>query len=155
MTFLLDNYTSQFNFCHLFRHLYSASISLKICATANRVDFDGQYTLKNIYIREISRADCFCAMIDWVSIVRHSRRRFSDYMFAVPIKIRKRQRARRHTNPKLVLLYDHDVNNAISHNSQNSGDGCECCWSHVSSEQNFASVPKKMFFLQPNKCEEN
>ncbi|GLH17259.1 Uncharacterized protein GBIM_22209, partial [Gryllus bimaculatus] len=31
-------------------------------------------------------------MIDWVSIVRHSRRRFSNYMYAVPSKVRKRRR---------------------------------------------------------------
>ncbi|XP_059484108.1 disks large 1 tumor suppressor protein isoform X4 [Neocloeon triangulifer] len=30
-------------------------------------------------------------MIDWVSIVRHSRRRFSNYMYAVPNKVRRRQ----------------------------------------------------------------
>jgi hypothetical protein len=28
-------------------------------------------------------------MIDWVSIVRHSRRRFSNYMYAVPNKVRR------------------------------------------------------------------
>ena len=31
-------------------------------------------------------------MIDWVSMVRHSRRRFSNYMYAVPSKVRKRRR---------------------------------------------------------------
>lgn len=93
-----------------------------------------------IYIREISRADCFCTMIDWVSIVRHSRRRFSDYMVAVPIKIRKRRRARR-TNRKLILLNDRGANNAISRDSENDGDTCKCCWSNVSScGQNFASA---------------
>ncbi|XP_049270191.1 uncharacterized protein LOC119386147 [Rhipicephalus sanguineus] len=28
-------------------------------------------------------------MIDWVSIVRHSRRRFSSYMYAMPSKVRR------------------------------------------------------------------
>ncbi|KAL1123402.1 hypothetical protein AAG570_002482 [Ranatra chinensis] len=34
-------------------------------------------------------------MIDWVSIVRHSRRRFSNYMYAMPTKVRKRRRKNR------------------------------------------------------------
>jgi len=34
-------------------------------------------------------------MIDWVSIVRHSRRRFSNYMYAVPSKVRKKRRPKR------------------------------------------------------------
>ncbi|CAH0382401.1 unnamed protein product [Bemisia tabaci] len=49
-------------------------------------------------------------MIDWVSIVRHSRRRFSNYMYAMPnkvIKCRKgpgfgggaRNRAKHHFTP--------------------------------------------------------
>lgn len=39
-------------------------------------------------------------MIDWVSIVRHSRRRFSDYVNAVPMKIRKNRQTKR-----IDLLY--------------------------------------------------
>ncbi|KAH7966794.1 hypothetical protein HPB49_019600 [Dermacentor silvarum] len=31
-------------------------------------------------------------MIDWVSIVRHSRRRFSNYMYAMPSKVRRRRK---------------------------------------------------------------
>lgn len=31
-------------------------------------------------------------MIDWVSIVRHSRRRFSNYMYAVPSRVRRRRK---------------------------------------------------------------
>ncbi|XP_069986623.1 disks large homolog 4-like isoform X3 [Penaeus vannamei] len=31
-------------------------------------------------------------MIDWVSIVRHSRRRFSNYMYGVPSKVRRRRK---------------------------------------------------------------
>ncbi|MPC86912.1 hypothetical protein E2C01_081751 [Portunus trituberculatus] len=31
-------------------------------------------------------------MIDWVSIVRHSRRRFSNYMYAVPTRVRRRRK---------------------------------------------------------------
>jgi len=38
-----------------FLWFYSVSISLEICTAANRVDFDGQRTLKNIYIRNIAR----------------------------------------------------------------------------------------------------
>ncbi|KMR05392.1 disks large 1 tumor suppressor protein [Lasius niger] len=51
-------------------------------------------------------------------------------MFAVPVKIRKRRRARRHTDPKLVLPDDRDVNNPISRDSENGRNVCECCWSH-------------------------
>lgn len=77
-------------------------------------------------------------MIDWVSIVRHSRRRFSDYMFAVPAKIRKRRRAKRHTD-SLGTPNKRAANNAISRNSENAGGGIRgccrrrcCCWNHVS-----------------------
>ena len=31
-------------------------------------------------------------MIDWVSIVRHSRRRFSNYMYAAPSRVRRRRK---------------------------------------------------------------
>ncbi|KYM75346.1 hypothetical protein ALC53_14254 [Atta colombica] len=71
-------------------------------------------------------------MIDWVSIVRHSRRRFSDYMFTVPTKIRKRRRVKRHTNSTLSSPNDRDTNNTISR-SKNDRSICECYWTHVSS----------------------
>ncbi|KYN02222.1 hypothetical protein ALC62_07006 [Cyphomyrmex costatus] len=67
-------------------------------------------------------------MIDWVSIVRHSRRRFSDYMFTVPSKIRKHPRVKRHVNSTLGSPNDRDKNNAISRNSRNGRGVCECCW---------------------------
>lgn len=138
----MNNYTFQFNFCHFFYRYIALLFRLKFAQ--RQIEWTlMDSTLKNIY----SRADCFCTMIDWVSIVRHSRRRFSDYMFAVPVKIRKRRRARRHTDPKSVLPDDRDVNNAISRDSENGGNVCECCWSHVSSGQNFALVAKKMFFF--------
>lgn len=86
-----------------------------------------------IYILKISRAVCFCTMIDWVSIVRHSRRRFSDYMFAVPAKIRKRRRAKRHANSKLDSLNDRGAN-TISCNASGR-NVCGCCWRHVSSNK--------------------
>jgi len=49
------------------------------------------------------------AMIDWVSIVRHSRRRFSNYMYAVPNKVRRRQTKMVHADhqqppPEAVLV---------------------------------------------------
>ncbi|XP_017774208.1 PREDICTED: uncharacterized protein LOC108560979 [Nicrophorus vespilloides] len=58
-------------------------------------------------------------MIDWVSIVRHSRRRFSNYMYGVPNKARKRRKQRRaqQNGP-------HDSNQPHSSN-------CSCCWTDV------------------------
>lgn len=72
-------------------------------------------------------------MIDWVSIVRHSRRRFSDYMFAGPAKIRKRRRAKRHANSTPSSPNNRGANNAISRNFESGRGVCECCWNHVSS----------------------
>lgn len=37
-------------------------------------------------------------MIDWVSIVRHSRRRFSNYVYSVPLKVRKKRKPRRESD---------------------------------------------------------
>ncbi|XP_049800164.1 uncharacterized protein LOC126235487 [Schistocerca nitens] len=53
-------------------------------------------------------------MIDWVSIVRHSRRRFSNYMYAVPSKVRKRRRMRR-SGPQ-------------EGSPGASAFSCGCCW---------------------------
>ena len=96
-----------------------------------------RYKTENIYIYSEyhARPNCFRTMIDWVSIVRHSRRRFSDYMFTVPAKVRKRRRVKRHTNSTLSLPNDRDTNNTISR-SKNNRSVCECCWNHVSSNAN-------------------
>lgn len=61
------------------------------------------------------------AMIDWVSIVRHSRRRFSNYVYAVPNKVRKRRRYKARPpggDPQ-------DRTDPLS---------CACCWAHKVSE---------------------
>ncbi|KAH9383331.1 hypothetical protein HPB48_024546 [Haemaphysalis longicornis] len=41
-------------------------------------------------------------MIDWVSIVRHSRRRFSNYMYAMPSKVRRRRKHQVRTQQRLL-----------------------------------------------------
>ncbi|KYB29110.1 hypothetical protein TcasGA2_TC032077 [Tribolium castaneum] len=57
-------------------------------------------------------------MIDWVSIVRHSRRRFSNYMYGVPNKVRRKRRA-----VKKPVIGNGNSNSA-PHTSN-----CSCCWS--------------------------
>lgn len=58
-------------------------------------------------------------MIDWVSIVRHSRRRFSNYMTSVPRKVRKRrQNNARAANAPHFPDGEHQVNNKTN---------CTCC----------------------------
>lgn len=65
-------------------------------------------------------------MIDWVSIVRHSRRRFSDYVYGVPIKVRKRRTKRScHSG-------EHVNRNAVTRAAKQSSNFCGCCWNHVS-----------------------
>nr|XP_031828320.1 disks large 1 tumor suppressor protein isoform X9 [Nomia melanderi] len=61
-------------------------------------------------------------MIDWVSIVRHSRRRFSDYMYGAPIKVRKRRTKR------TCRSADRGNRNVVPHDSKRSSDACGCCW---------------------------
>ncbi|GJQ81544.1 hypothetical protein Trydic_g4905 [Trypoxylus dichotomus] len=58
-------------------------------------------------------------MIDWVSIVRHSRRRFSNYMYGVPSKVRKRRRQ------KLNLQIP---NLGATDNGSSQTSNCSCCW---------------------------
>ncbi|KAG0432219.1 hypothetical protein HPB47_021018 [Ixodes persulcatus] len=41
-------------------------------------------------------------MIDWVSIVRHSRRRFSNYMYAMPSKVRRRRKQQMRAQQRLL-----------------------------------------------------
>lgn len=58
-------------------------------------------------------------MIDWVSIVRHSHRRFSNYMYAVPNKVRKRRQ-------KFIKRQNQSAGsagNVVPH-----GSNCSCCW---------------------------
>ncbi|KAK9884882.1 hypothetical protein WA026_009109 [Henosepilachna vigintioctopunctata] len=54
-------------------------------------------------------------MIDWVSIVRHSRRRFSNYVYSVPHKVRRRR-----LNRKLPGCKSQPHLNVTK---------CNCCWS--------------------------
>lgn len=73
-------------------------------------------------------------MIDWVSIVRHSRRRFSDYMYGVPVKVHKRRTKR------ACLSIEHGNRNVPRHDSKRSNDLCGCCWNHVSSLLSNATI---------------
>ncbi|KDR17810.1 hypothetical protein L798_08239 [Zootermopsis nevadensis] len=59
-------------------------------------------------------------MIDWVSIVRHSRRRFSNYMYAVPSKVRKKRRPKR-------LGAGQRVDSCSGGGAPFCGG---CCWAH-------------------------
>ena len=97
---------------------------------------DSVYRKIYVYSEYHARPDCFRTMIDWVSIVRHSRRRFSDYIFTVPTKIRKRRRVKRHTNSTLSSPNDRDT---ISR-SKNDRSICECYWTHVSSNASKRNV---------------
>ncbi|XP_026300211.1 disks large 1 tumor suppressor protein isoform X14 [Apis mellifera] len=63
-------------------------------------------------------------MIDWVSIVRHSRRRFSDYMYGVPIKVRKRRTKR------TCHFGEHVNRSVVTRASKRSTSFCGCCWNH-------------------------
>lgn len=69
-------------------------------------------------------------MIDWVSIVRHSRRRFSNYMYGVPHKVRRKRRQKQNED-----------DNAASPHASN----CSCCWV----EENVQVFQIKNFFLFP------
>ncbi|XP_076251239.1 MAGUK family member discs large 1 isoform X5 [Rhynchophorus ferrugineus] len=62
-------------------------------------------------------------MIDWVSIVRHSRRRFSNYMYGVPRKVRKKRQknARSHHNSRT------HQEGAAAHDLPSRSE-CTCCW---------------------------
>lgn len=51
-------------------------------------------------------------MIDWVSIVRHSRRRFSNYMYGVPHKVRRKRKQK---------------TNECGPTSPHASN-CSCCW---------------------------
>ncbi|XP_031337701.1 disks large 1 tumor suppressor protein isoform X4 [Photinus pyralis] len=64
-------------------------------------------------------------MIDWVSIVRHSRRRFSNYMYGVPNKVRRR---RRHKRPPA------DVVASPTDQSKSS-----CCWAEKLEKARYAT----------------
>lgn len=62
----------------------------------------------------------FTTMIDWVSIVRHSRRRFSNYVGTrVPVRIKKRRR----TSPTSSMA-------SLPHDDQHQYTRCSC--THVS-----------------------
>ncbi|KAK6628319.1 hypothetical protein RUM43_002131 [Polyplax serrata] len=61
----------------------------------NSGDDDDDSKTDDIMILVLSSIPRRDTMIDWVSIVRHSRRRFSNYMYAVPSKVRNNRRVRR------------------------------------------------------------
>lgn len=66
-------------------------------------------------------------MIDWVSIVRHSRRRFSNYVGArAPIRIKKRRQS---PNPTHVA---HCTKTTPLYSPQDDRLYCNCCCTHVS-----------------------
>lgn len=72
-------------------------------------------------------------MIDWVSIVRHSRRRFSNYMYAVPSKVRKRRRTRKKKCENSVEVHSRYRGEDGGSSVGSSGDlgshsMCSCCW---------------------------
>lgn len=74
-------------------------------------------------------------MIDWVSIVRHSRRRFSNYMYAVPSKVRKRRRPKRRSNSPGLFCGRGGPNHHHHHHGEQS-NLCGCCWDKVSQSIN-------------------
>ncbi|XP_023311085.1 disks large 1 tumor suppressor protein isoform X2 [Anoplophora glabripennis] len=59
-------------------------------------------------------------MIDWVSIVRHSHRRFSNYMYGVPSKVRKRRQ-------KFIKRQQQMPGNGAAAGMPH-GSKCSCCW---------------------------
>lgn len=64
-------------------------------------------------------------MIDWVSIVRHSRRRFSNYVGArAPIRMKKRRQT---PNPSHVTCMQANL-----HSPQDDRLHYNCCCTHVS-----------------------
>lgn len=67
-------------------------------------------------------------MIDWVSIVRHSRRRFSNYMVArAPVRIKKRRHA-----PHSAPVAAHTPASSTAHSPQDDRRQYTCCCTHVS-----------------------
>lgn len=83
-------------------------------------------------------------MIDWVSIVRHSRRRFSDYMYSVPIKVRKRRTKRTCQSTENI------DRNIVTRGSVRARDICGCCWNHVSSTINVTFIIN-VWFAESNR----
>ncbi|KAL2749762.1 discs large 1-like protein isoform X16 [Vespula maculifrons] len=71
-------------------------------------------------------------MIDWVSIVHHSRRRFSDYMYVVPARVKKQRRAKQR---RYSLKNSIEHRAYVAHNDDldeyHCDDFCGCCsWNH-------------------------
>lgn len=97
---------------------------------------------KKYYSHPIGSVFVFAGiMIDWVSIVRHSRRRFSDYVNAVPMKIRKH----RQKNPMdLLYVSSTDDKNSVGYYERLCGL-CICCRvSHVAILYNWYLVSKNI-----------
>ncbi|CAL4060251.1 unnamed protein product, partial [Meganyctiphanes norvegica] len=61
-------------------------------------------------------------MIDWVSIVRHSHRRFSNYMYGVPSKVRRRRK-----RPMLMFSSLQSKSNQVKqqHQQEDEDDGTD------------------------------
>ena len=68
-------------------------------------------------------------MIGWVSIVHHSRCRFSDYAYAVPMEVRKPPRDTRCNGGNALTSIasgKHTVLTKIGHDDDDDGDcGCD------------------------------
>lgn len=80
-------------------------------------------------------------MIDWVSIVRHSRRRFSNYVGAraAPIRIKRRRSPDTPTIPS---------SSSTAHSLQDDRIQCNCCCTHVSNILHLMSA-EMQFRLAP------
>ncbi|KAH1027347.1 hypothetical protein HUJ05_000875 [Dendroctonus ponderosae] len=65
-------------------------------------------------------------MIDWVSIVRHSRRRFSNYMTSVPRKVRKRRQ--KNANPLSINSGQCTLNSTSSSRGIEQHRPKSSCW---------------------------
>lgn len=80
-------------------------------------------------------------MIDWVSIVRHSRRRFSNYAPNLrklrPPKNPTRDKDRRHQNQQQQNQqqrnshHDSSAHNSPTESGEGQPNGLTCCYCHV------------------------
>ncbi|KAL2740966.1 discs large 1-like protein isoform X16, partial [Vespula squamosa] len=71
-------------------------------------------------------------MIDWVSIVHHSRRRFSDYMYVVPARGKRQRRVKqRRYSLKNSIEHRAYVVHSDDLDEYHCDDFCGCCsWNH-------------------------
>lgn len=86
-------------------------------------------------------------MIDWVSIVRHSRRRFSNYVGTrAPIRMKKRRRT---PNPVPVSAPPAPAL-STAHSPQDDRHQYTCCCTHVS----YSLFPTSLIRAGPFQCEQ-